>query len=112
MGDWNNNKIRKIIISSGQVTTITGTGSPGFFDGTSATSRLKPANLVLGPYNMLYIADADNHRIRCVNAITGEVTTIAGSGTSGNSDNTNLLSATFNNPRGIAIDKNNILYVF
>ena len=49
----------------------------------------------------MYIADTSNHRIRKINIATGEVTTLAGSGTSGGTGGT-LAAAQFDSPRSIA----------
>lgn len=55
------------------------------------------------------VADTDNHLIRRVTA-QGIVTTIAGSGTVGFSNGVGT-SATFNNPHGVAVDGNGVIYV-
>lgn len=108
VADWGNGAIRKINLANANVRTLAGNGSQGFQDGISTAAQLRPANIALS--DMLYVADADNNRIRSVNTQTGEVKTIAGSGVAGNSNSTPLLSATFNNPRGIWI-KNHNMYV-
>ena len=62
---WNHS-IRKIVISTGVVTTVAGTpGSPGNADnatGTSASFRAPRAITTDG--RNLYVADGTNHRIR------------------------------------------------
>ncbi len=54
----------------------------------------------------MYIADVYNNRIRKVTVSTGIITTIAGSSTSTgySGDNGAATSATFNIPRGVALD--------
>jgi sugar lactone lactonase YvrE len=110
VADWGNGSIRAIKLANASVSTLAGNGSQGFKDGIGRAAQLRPANIVLGPSNMLYVADANNNRIRAVNIVTGEVTTIAGNGVAGNADSTTILNATFNNPRGIGIG-NNTIYV-
>lgn len=52
----------------------------------------------------MYIADYQDHRIRKVTVSTGIITTIAGTGVAGVSDNISPTSATLNNPIGVAVD--------
>ncbi len=53
----------------------------------------------------MYIADANNYRIRKVMVSTGIITTIAGTGTGGYSgDNGPATSAAFGSPEGVAVD--------
>ncbi|SVC94521.1 uncharacterized protein METZ01_LOCUS347375 [marine metagenome] len=64
MANYGNHKIRKIVISSGVVTTIAGSGSQGSLDrntGTSATFRGPWGITTDGTY--LYVAES-SHLIR------------------------------------------------
>ena len=56
------------------------------------------------------MADSLNHLIRKIVISTGAVTTVAGTGSSGSTDNTTGTSASFNMPFGITTDGTN-LYV-
>ena len=107
VADYNNHRIRKIVISTGVVTTLAGS-SPGFADdnGTSASFNY-PRGITTDGTN-LYVADSSNHRIRKIVISTGVVTTLAGS-SSGNTDATGT-SASFYYPLGITTDGTN-LYV-
>ena len=65
---------------------MAGTGTAGFSgDGGLATSAqlYTPYNIAVDAANNLYIADYGNQRIRKVDAATGNITTIAGTGTAG-----------------------------
>ena len=57
----------------------------------------------------LYVLDSANHTIRKVTP-AGEVTTFAGSGSSGSDDGTGT-AASFNEPVGVAFDGDGNLYV-
>jgi sugar lactone lactonase YvrE len=84
VADSGNNRIRRID-GRGIITTVAGTGTPGFGgDGGPATdARLNgPSGLAFDPAGDLYIVDALNRRIRKVDG-TGAITTIAGDGTAG-----------------------------
>ena len=111
VADTDNHTIRKVVISSGVVTTLAGTaGTSGSTDdtGTAATFN-SPAGIWSDGKN-LYVSDTGNHTIRKVVIATGVVTTIAGSaGTSGTTDDTGT-AARFNQPRGLWGDEG-FLYV-
>ncbi len=92
----------------GVVTTLAGTaGVDGSDDGTgAAASFLRPYGITTDGTN-LYVADRDNHLIRKIVIATAVVTTIAGSGGSGQADGTGT-AATFDEPAGITTDGTNL----
>lgn len=103
--NWNN-KIRKI--SSGQVSTVSGS-SYGFADGDLATAKFyNPLNLVTNAAGDIFITDTVNNRIRKISG--NQVSTLAGTGISGFADG-NSAVAKFKNPGGIAIDNQGNLYI-
>jgi len=70
----------------GDITTIAGTGTAGYSgDGGPAISATlsAPQGVALGGNGDLFIADYENHRVRRVDATTGTITTVAGTGTAG-----------------------------
>ena len=112
IADSNNNRIRKVTVSTGIITTIAGTGSTTFSgDNGPATSATlnNPLRVALDSAGNVYIADYANHRIRKVTVSTGIITTIAGTGTGSYSgDNGQATSATLNLPWGVAVDSSGI----
>jgi sugar lactone lactonase YvrE len=86
----------------------------GFYgDGGPATQALlnNPWAVALDKQGNLYIADADNHRIRKVDT-GGTITTIAGNGTQGSAgDGGAAVYAELNYPDGVAIDGFGNLYI-
>jgi sugar lactone lactonase YvrE len=115
IADTHNHRIRKLNLATGILTTIAGTGTPGFTgDSIAATSAQLslPTALALDSSGNLYLADTGNHRIRKISAITGIITTIAGTGTQGFSGDTGpATSANIDTPSGLALDASNNLYL-
>jgi sugar lactone lactonase YvrE len=84
VADFGNNRVRKIDMATGVITTVAGNGSSSYTgDGSAATAATLngPAGVVTDPAGNLYIADSENNAIRKVNGATGEIATIAGNGT-------------------------------
>jgi hypothetical protein len=107
--DSSNNKIRKIVISTGVVTTLAGGGSGTSTDGTGTSASFNNPRGITTDGTNLYVADVNNNKIRKIVIATGVVTTLAGGGSGTSTDGTGT-SASFNNPQGITNDGTN-LYV-
>jgi trimeric autotransporter adhesin len=111
--DQSNHRIRKVN-TNGAITTVAGNGNPGF-SGDHASARRASLNLPIGTAvdvtGTLYIADTSNNRIRKVSA-DGMVTTVAGNGIGGFSDDGGPATrATLNLPGGVAVDAAGNLYI-
>ena len=115
LADTHNHRIRRLNLSTGIITTIAGTGTPGFSgdNGPAATGQLNlPTALALDKANNLYLADTANDRIRRIDSTTGIITTIAGTGTQAFSgDNGPAINANIDSPTGLAFDSANNLYL-
>ena len=110
VADANNQMIRKIVISSGAVTTFAGSGSQGSTDATGTSASFKSPSGITTDGTNLYVTDHSNHTIRKIVISTGAVTTLAGTpGTSGSTNGTGA-AAKFSSPHGITTDGTN-LYV-
>ncbi len=101
------NAVRKVD-SSGLITRIAGDGSEGYSGdgGPAIAAQLdSPQGLAIDAANNIFISDSRNHRIRRIDALSGVIQTIAGSGVPGFSgDGGSPLTATFNLPRAICLD--------
>ena len=117
--DTSNNRVRKVTIPTGIISTVVGTGSASYSGdngvATSATLNL-PHSITFDAAGNLNIADALNQRIRKVDT-SSIITTIAGSSTSGSyngvvyttscafrGDGGQASSAALNTPYGVALD--------
>ena len=110
IADSNNYRIRKV--SGGMITTVAGNGTTGFSgdNGPAASAQLQPFGVAVDSTGSLYIADAQNNRIRIVT--NGVITTVAGNGTPGfGGDNGPATSAQLYLPYGVAVDAAGNLYI-
>ena len=111
----NNNRVRRIGVGSGVISTVAGTGEHGFSgDGGPATSATMrgPTYLAVDGLGNLYISDQGNHRVRRVDATTGTISTVTGTGVTGSTgDGGPATSAKFGNPFGLAVDSLGNLYI-
>lgn len=113
VADHQNHRIRKID-PGGVITTVAGTGLPGYTgDGGPATlARLfNPYALAIGPDGSLYIADTGNNRIRKVST-DGTISTVAGSGLYGyGGDGGPATLARLGSPSGVAVALDGSMYI-
>ena len=109
--DLSGRKIRKIVIATGAVTTVAGSGSAGSADNTNPLLATfdRPYDICYDGVGSLYVADAANNKIRKIVIATRAVSTFAGSGNPSSIDGIGL-GATFNFPTSICFD-NGSLYV-
>jgi hypothetical protein len=79
VADRANHMIRKVVIATGEVTTLAGSTTAGHADGVGNAARFNnPIGIAINGSD-LYVADTGNNMIRKVVIATGEVTTFAGS---------------------------------
>jgi len=64
VADYDNHLIRKIVISTGVVTTLAGTGSSGSVDGTGTSASFSSPTGITTDGTNLYVADTNNNLIR------------------------------------------------
>ena len=114
IADSGNNRIRRVVLSTGAITTFAGNGTAGYGgdNGLASGAELnQPAGVALDAFSNVYIADYGNHRVRRVSG--GTITTVAGNGTAGyGGDNGPATDAELNGPSGIAYDtSHNVYYI-
>ncbi len=117
IADSRNNRIRKVTVATGIITTVAGNGESGFYmDNLLATNAALryPVSVALDSSKNIYIVDQDEGRIRKVEISTGVLKTVVGSGLqafNGDADNIPALSAKLNIPTGVAVDSKGNLYI-
>jgi len=113
--DEGNYVIRKIIISTGIIATVVGTGTGGYSgDGGMATAATlgQTGGLCFDRLNNLYITDTDTNVIRKIVTSTGIITTIVGNDTAGYSgDGGQAIDAKLNAPVTVVTDSLGNLYI-
>ena len=107
--------VRKLNRATGRLTLIAGNGSQGYSgDGGVATkARLnQPYEVRFDRQGHMYFVEMKNHIVRRVDAKTGMISTVAGSGVAGFSgDGGPATQAQLKAPHSITLDHNGNLYV-
>lgn len=115
IADYTNHRIRKVVLSSGVITTVAGTGSTAAGGSTNAAvgeggaATSAPINnaayVVTDSAGNFYYSDTAQARIRKVTVSSGIVTTIAGTGSSAfTADGNAAASNKIYFPEGMAFD--------
>ncbi|MEJ0029131.1 MAG: PKD domain-containing protein [Bacteroidota bacterium] len=104
VADALNHAIRKVD-TNGNSTTIAGNGTSGFVSANGTNARFNlPFGISIDGSKNLYVSDFNNHSIRKVTP-AGDVTTVAGNGTSGYAEGAGS-TARFNQPCGVVFTSN------
>lgn len=113
VADWGNHRIRRIT-PDGIITTVAGTGQPGFSgdDGPAIMAKLnEPYGIAIDNSGSIYVADSGNHRVRKISN-DENITTIAGTGVAGFSgDGGRAEKAQLNSPQAIFVNSKNEIYI-
>ena len=97
-----------VIAAVPSVSTLIGTGAPGFSD----REVNNPYGLIIGPDRALYFCDLDNQRIRRLDLRTHRTTTMAGNGQKAyRGDGGPATDASLNMPHEIQFDAAHHLYI-
>jgi sugar lactone lactonase YvrE len=113
--EMQNHVVRRVDTKSGIISTIAGTGMPGFSgDGgaASAAQLRQPHSIVLDRQGRLLICDIGNHRIRRVDLGSGKIETWAGTGErKPTPDGAPIAGTPLNGPRALAVAPDGTLYL-
>jgi len=113
IADSGNNKVRKVNVYTGLMTTVAGTGvagSTGNNVAATAATLTHPDGVALDSNGDLYIADTGSNLVREV--INGVITTVAGTGAAGSSgDGSAATGATLSGPTAVAVDAAGDVYI-
>ena len=107
--DSENESIRKVVLATGEVSTIAGNGRKGMSNGQGAHAQFDwPACIAVDTCGNMIVSELGNDAIRQVTP-DGRVSTIAG-GSRGFEDG-DASTAKFSSPQGIAVDGNNTILI-
>ena len=113
--DMNNHAVRKVNLKTGTISTLAGTGKPGYSgDGGPATKAQfdKPHSIQFGPDGNLYVCDIGNHVIRRIDMETQTISTYAGTGKPGPTpDGAPIQNTSLKGPRSIDFDRHGNLWL-
>jgi len=113
IADQSSNRIRKVD-AAGIITTFAGTGVSGFSGDSglaTAATLSQPVRIAIDKKGNIYVADANNNRIRKIDN-AGIITTVAGTGIGGyNGDSIAATAAQLNVPYGIAVDSEGNIFI-
>jgi len=107
VADAHNHRLRRVDSVTGVISTVVGTGVAGFSGdgGSGASAQVNlPKGVAVDASGNLYFADSRNERVRRVDAGTGVVSTVAGSGTQGfGGDGSAASGGMLDSPRGVGV---------
>lgn len=107
-----NRRIRVLNTITYELGTLCGTGNATWLDGlcTGPASFVFPSGLLLF-HSMLVVSDRDAFRIRAIDLISLNVSTLAGASTQANADGVGT-GAKFTAPRGLSLDpRTGLIYI-
>ena len=113
--DLDNQRIRRLDLTTGRTTTIAGNGQRGYSgDGGPATEAAlnMPHEIQFDADGHLYIVERDNHVVRRVDGATAVISTVAGTGVAGFAgDGGRATEAELRRPHSIAFDPDGRLLI-
>ncbi|MBL9176061.1 MAG: hypothetical protein JNL10_21135 [Verrucomicrobiales bacterium] len=115
ISDMANHAIRRVDARTGIITTVAGTGKPGYSGdgGPASQAQLNnPISIQFAPDGDLFVCDIGNHVLRRVNPRTGIISTFVGTGRPGPTPEGSPISGTpLNGPRSLDFDAQGNLWL-
>ena len=114
--EMKNHLVRRVDKKTGMITTVAGTGQPGFSgDGGPAVKAQfrQPHSIAFDPAGRLVLCDIGNNRVRRIDLKSGLIETVAGSGEKLATPNGAPFAPTtpLNGPRAIDFDPSGTMYL-
>ena len=111
----NDHKVRRVDMRTGIIRTVAGTGERGYTGDHGAALQATfngPKEIAVDSQDNIVLVDTENHCLRRIDAASGLVTTIAGTGEPGGSgDRGPATEARLKRPHGACIDEVGNIYI-
>ncbi len=111
----NSGAITITFMPPGSIISIAGNGTQGFSgDGGAAANSVlnSPQGVAIDASGNIYFADSNNNRIRRIDHASGNISTVAGTGSPGSTgDNGLAINALLHAPKGVAVDGSGNIYI-
>lgn len=108
------NQVLKFDVQAGLIRHIAGTGAPGF-TGNGGPAKLAtlsgPKGIALDAAGNAWLADTESHTVRMIDAKTGRIELIAGTGAAGNGGDGDPLACAMDRLHGIFVDADGSVFI-
>ncbi len=108
------NQVLKFDLKAGKISLIAGNGKKGFTGngGPAKEATLSgPKGLAIAPNGNVYLADTESHSVRMIDANTGKLELIAGTGEKGDGPDGDPLQCNMARLHGIFVDKDGAVFI-
>jgi streptogramin lyase len=108
------NQVFELDLRAGRIRLVAGTGETGFTGngGPALAATLSgPKGIALDHAGNAWLADTESHTIRRIDAKTGLIDVIAGTGAKGDGPDGNPTTCALNRPHGVFVDADGSVYI-
>jgi streptogramin lyase len=108
------NQVLKFDLKAGKISIVAGSGKKGFTGngGPAREATLSgPKGVAIDAEGNAWLADTESHSIRMINAKTGTLELVAGTGEKGDGPDGDPLHCQMARPHGVFVDKDGSVYV-
>jgi streptogramin lyase len=108
------NQVLKFDVKAGVIRHIAGTGASGF-TGNGGPAKLAtlsgPKGIALDAKGNAWLADTESHSVRMIDAASGKLELIVGTGTKGDGPDGDPLKSALNRVHGVFVDKDGSVFI-
>jgi streptogramin lyase len=108
------NQVFKFDLGTGRIQHVAGTGEKGF-TGDGGPAKLAtfsgPKGIAVALNGDVYLADTENHCVRMIEAATGRVVRVAGTGEAGDGPDGEPLLCRLKRPHGVFVDRDGSVFI-
>ncbi len=108
------NQVLKFDLKAGKISLIAGNGKKGFtgIGGPAKEATLSgPKGIAIAPNGNVYLADTESHSVRMIDAKTGQLELVAGTGEKGDGPDGDPLQCKMARLHGIFVDKDGSVFI-